>query len=90
MCAHQLRPQQVRDPLSLEVEAQQVLDDLWKEKRSPFQLNVGKITKARDEYTIHFYDARMRTARVPLLEDSSFREMVRIAVLARIAQMTGP
>ena len=55
-----------RDPLTLEAEAQQVLDELWSEKLIPFVLTVGKITKAPSEYTIHFYDSPIRTARVLL------------------------
>ena len=78
------------DPLTLEAEAQQVLDELWNEKLIPFSLSVGKITKAASEYTIHFYDSRIRTAPVPLTEGKSFREMVRVAVLDRVDKMSGP
>ena len=78
------------DPLTLEAEAQQVLDELWSEKLTPFALTVGKITKAADEYTIHFHDSRINTAHVPLLEDQSIRDMVRSAVLARVEKITGP
>ena len=79
-----------REPLTLEAEAQQVLDELWTEKLIPFALTVGKITKAPAEYTLHFYDSRIRTARVPLTKGHSFRDMVRSAVLARVAKMSGP
>ena len=79
-----------RDPLTIEAETQQVLDELWSEKLIPFQLNVGKISKASGEYTIHFHDSRIRTATVPLTEGHSFRDMVRNAVLARVAKMSGP
>jgi hypothetical protein len=79
-----------RDPLTLEAEAQQVLDELWTEKLIPFALTVGKITKAPAEYTLHLYDSRIRTARVPLTKGHSFRDMVRSAVLARVAKMSGP
>ena len=79
-----------REPLTLEAEAQQVLDELWAEKLIPFALTVGKITKAPAEYTLHFYDSRIRTARVVLTRGHSFREMVRSAVLARVAKMSGP
>ena len=79
-----------RASLTLGVEAQQVLDELWREKLVPFVLHVGKITKASGQYTIHFYDSRIRTAPVPLLEGHSFREMVRSAVLARVTKLSGP
>lgn len=79
-----------QDPLTLEAEAQQVLDELWSEKLIPFSLNVGKITKAPDEYTIHFYDSRIHTARVLLTQGHSFRDMVRTSVLDRVDKMSGP
>jgi hypothetical protein len=79
-----------RKPLTLEAEAQQVLDELWSEKRIPFALNVGQITKGSAEYTIHFHDSRIRTASVPLTAGQSFREMVRCAVLDRVEKMSGP
>ena len=78
------------ESLTLEAEVQQVLDELWSEKLTPFPLRVGKITKAPAEYTIHFYDSRILTARVPLTEGHSFRDLVRSAVLARVAEMSGP
>lgn len=76
--------------LTIEAEAQQVLDELWSEGLLPMALNVGKITKAVDEYTIHFYDSRIRTARIPLTAGHSFRDLVRFAVLARVTVMSGP
>ena len=81
---------QAHEPLTLEAEAQQVLNELWAERAIPFALNVGKLTKGIGEHTIHFHDSRMRTASVPFTEHSSFRDMVRMAVLARVAQMSGP
>ena len=82
--------QEVREPLSLEAEAQEVLAELWSEKVIPFELHVGKLTKGIGEYTIHFHDSRIRTARIPLMKEKSFRDMVREAVLTRVAQMSGP
>lgn len=79
-----------RSPLSLEAEAQEVLDELWSEKLLPFALHVGKITKGVTEYIIHFHDSRIHTARVPLKDGQSFRDMVRSAVLARVEEISGP
>jgi hypothetical protein len=78
------------DPVTIEAEAQQGLDELWSEELIPFALNVGKITKDSEGYTIHFHDSRMRTADVPLTEGRSFKDTVRSAVLARLAKMSGP
>lgn len=80
---------QSREPLALEVEAQQVLDELWGEKLIPFPLNVGKITKDIGEYTIHFYDSRLHSANVSLIEGHSFRDLLRTAVLERVAKLSG-
>jgi hypothetical protein len=79
-----------RTALTFEVEAQQVLEELWAAKLTPFALKVGKITREVGEYTIHFHDSRMYTARVPLTNGHSFRDMVRAAVLARVSQLSGP
>lgn len=76
--------------LSIEAEAQEVLDELWSEKLIPFELNIGKLTKGIGEYTILFYDSRIHSAKVPLTKGLSFRDMVRSAVLARVDQMSGP
>lgn len=78
------------EPLDVEAEAQQVLDELWSEKLIPFALNIGKITRASSEYTIHFYDSRISTAGVPVIPGHSFKETVRAAVLDRVAKMSGP
>ena len=76
--------------VTLEKEAQQVLDELWSERAIPFALRVGKLSKGIGEYTIFFHDSRIRSALIPLTEDRSFRDMVRTSVLARVAQMSGP
>ena len=76
--------------MTIETETQQVLDELWSEKLIPFSLTVGKITKGIAAYTIHFYDSRIRTARVPLTEHDLFRETVRSTVLDRVTKMSGP
>jgi hypothetical protein len=74
----------------VENKVQQVLDDLLSEKRIPFALTVGKITKTPTEYTIHFHDSRIRTARIPIKRGEPFEAMVRSAVLARVRRISGP
>ena len=78
------------NPLGVEAEAQQVLDELWSEKLIPFALNIGKITRGSSEYTIHFHDSRIHTASVPVIEGRPLKEMVRSAVLDRVAKISGP
>jgi hypothetical protein len=75
---------------TLESEAQQVLEQLWAEKLVPFELSVGKITKHSGHYTIHFHDSRMYTADVSLSQGQSWTDMVRAAVLDRVANLSGP
>ena len=79
-----------REALTIEAEAQQVLNELLNEKLILFALNVGKITKDSGEYTIYFYDSRIHSARVPLTKGHSLRDLVRSAVLARVEKMSGP
>jgi hypothetical protein len=76
--------------VTLESEAQEVLNQLWVEKLLPFELSVGKITQHSGHYTIHFHDSRMYTADVPLNQDQSWADMVRAAVLDRVAKLSGP
>ena len=83
-------PSMTFDPGTIESEVQQVLDELWNENLVPFALSVGKLTKERDGYTIHFHDSRIRTAHIALIEGLPVRDMVRAAVLDRVAKMDGP
>jgi len=79
-----------RQALTLEAQAQQVLDELWAEQKTPFRLNVGKLTQGDNEYILHFHDSRIFTACIRLMEGKSFREMVRTSVLGRVAQISKP
>lgn len=74
------------DP-TLEGQVQGVLNELLDEKLIPFALNVGKITKGPDKYTVHFYDNRIRTAEVPMAQDQLLRDTIRSSVLARVARI---
>jgi hypothetical protein len=75
--------------LTLEAQVQQVLNELWREKLIPFALNVGKITKADKEYTIHFYDSRITNASVSLIEGHALSDLIRSAVLNSVAKISG-
>jgi hypothetical protein len=70
------------------VDVQKVLEELWNENLIPFALTVGSLTRAADEYTIHFHDSRIRTANIHLIEGQSFEDLVRAAVLDRVARMS--
>ena len=79
-----------KTPLTIEAEAQEVLNELWTEKLLPFKLLAGKITKEAEEYTLHFYDSRIRDVCIPLSEGQEFRDLLRSAVLTRVGQIMRP
>ena len=77
------------DPLKLE--AQQALNELWKEQLVPFKLTVGKIVADDSSgYTLHFFDSRLRSVSVPWQAGQSFKDQVRAAVKERVARLSGP
>lgn len=90
MSSNSTKAKQVSAQITLEEEAQQVLNELLNEEAVPFPLHVGKIAKGSGAYTIHFYDSRIRTAKVNLTPGLSFRDMVRASVLDRVSRMSGP
>jgi hypothetical protein len=68
------------DPLKLE--AQQALNELWKEQLVPFKLTVGKIVAENSsEYNFHFFDSRLRSVSVPGWQAS--RSKIRSAPLSK-------
>jgi hypothetical protein len=75
----------------LKLEAQQALNELWKEQLVPFKLTIGKIVaEDSSEYTLHFFDSRLRSVIVPWQEGQSFKDQVRAAVKERVARLSGP
>lgn len=74
----------------LHAEAQQVVDELWSDRLIPFKLTVGEFSEGVGEYTIRFYDSRIYFVHVPLTNGHPFRDMVKSAVLARVAKVSGP
>lgn len=76
--------------LSLEAQVQNVLNEMSEEKLLPFTLNVGKITKGPYNYTLFFYDSRMRSTKVPLSSGPMLGQAVRASVLAKVDKLSGP
>ena len=70
-------------------EAQEVLDELWAEKLIPFKLSAGKVTEGIGEYAIRFNDCPFHLVHVPLTEEIEFRQALRVAVLKRVARISG-
>lgn len=72
-------------------EAQAVLDNLWAEKLIPFELTAHKVESlGMDEYIIRFHDSRIRSVDVSSKNAHSFRNALRLAIIARVARMSGP
>jgi hypothetical protein len=75
----------------LRLEVQSVLDDLWTKKLIPFELTAQKVEYlGMEEYIIRFYDGRLRSVDVSSNNCHSFKDAVRVAVIARAARITGP
>jgi hypothetical protein len=72
-------------------EAQQVLDDLLRERLIPFTLTVGSmLDQGSSLCKVDFYDSRMRFAEFSWAEGQSFKDVFRAAVLDRVDRITGP
>jgi hypothetical protein len=72
-------------------EAQSVLDDLLREQLIPFQLTAHKVESlGMDEYIIRFNDNRIHSVDISSNNPRTFRDSVRVAVLARVGRMSGP
>jgi hypothetical protein len=76
---------------SLKLEAQQAVNELWKEQLVPFKLTVGKIVSDDSSgYTLHFFDSRLRSVSVSCSAVQSFKDQVLAAVKERVARLSGP
>jgi len=77
-------------PEKLTLEAQLVLDDLWATRRIPFQLTAHTVDwLGSEEYIIRFYDRRLKSIDISWQKENSFKEALTVAVLARVARITG-
>jgi len=75
----------------LKLETQSVLDALLKEGLIPFPLSVGSIKRYPSSmYQIRFFDSRIRSVDFYCGAAQPFKDVCRIAVLDRVAKMSGP
>jgi hypothetical protein len=66
-------------------EAQQALDDLFREDLLPFQLTAHKVTEEnRGEIRIHFYDSRLHSIILERQKTISIKKQLREAVFLRL------
>lgn len=72
----------------LKTEAQLVLDDLWRHQLIPFELTAHRVESlGSEEYIIRFRDGPLRSVDVSWENQDSFKDVVREAVLTRVARM---
>ena len=65
------------------MDAQSVLNDLWKEKLIPFQLTAYEVESLGPlECTIRFYDSRLHSLVICLQKHQSFKDAFRVSWLA--------
>jgi hypothetical protein len=75
-----------KDFLILKV--QDTLDDLFSKGQLPFRLTAYDVKKLTfDEYTVPFYDSRIHSITFTLKTGASFKDVVRSAVLQRVARL---
>ena len=78
-----------RDLLILKV--QETLDELFRSRQLPFRLTAHDVKKlAFDEYTVPFYDSRIHSITFTVKTGASFKEVVKLAVLLRVARLEKP
>ena len=78
-------------PDKLTLEVQSVLDDLWTAKLIPFELTANKVEYlGMEEYIVRFSDSRLRSVDVSWKDHHSFKDAIRVAVIARAARISGP
>src|SRR6185503_11506107 len=78
-----------RDLLILKV--QETLDELFRSRQLPFRLTAHDVKKlAFDEYTVRFYDSRIHSITFTVKTGASFKEVVKLAVVQRVARLEKP
>jgi len=73
------------------LKVQQTLDELFRKGQLPFRLTAYDVKKLGiDEYTVPFHDSRIHSITFTLKTGASFKEVVRSAVLQRVARLEKP
>jgi hypothetical protein len=78
-------------PQEHQEEAQQAINDLFKEHVLPFELTAHKVEcLGRGEYIIRFNDSRLPAVDVSCPQGQSFKDTFRAALLERVKRLSGP
>jgi hypothetical protein len=76
---------------NIQLRVQDTLDELLTEHLIPFKLTAQRVNAdGLGEYIVPFYDSRIHSMTFSWEDGSSFKEVVRAAVLDRVKRMTGP
>ena len=71
------------------LKVQQTLNELFSKGQLPFELTAYGVRKLGiDEYTVPFHDSRIHSITFTLKTGASFKEVVRSAVLQRVATLS--
>ena len=71
------------------LKVQQTLNELFSKGQLPFELTAYGVRKLGiDEYTVPFHDSRIHSITFTLKTGASFKEVVRSAVLQRVAALS--
>jgi hypothetical protein len=74
-----------------QAEAQQVLDELFRERLIPFELCAQRVEAiGTQKYIIRFWDSRLHSVGFSWRQGESFTEAFRAAVLDRVKRLSGP
>ena len=72
----------------LKSQAQEVLDELYREKLLPFKLIAHRVDGiGLEEYIVRFHDSRLSTVDVSWQEEQSFKDVFRAAFLERMKRL---
>jgi hypothetical protein len=78
----------MQDTNSMKMEAQQTLDELYREGLLPFRLSAHKVESlGMEEYIIRFYDSRLNSLDLSVRRDEVFSAVFRAEVLRRVARL---
>ncbi len=72
-------------------EAQQILDELFREQLLPFKLSARQVESiGGEEYIVRFYEARLPSVDISWSAGQCFKGVFRTAILERVARLSGP
>ena len=70
-------------------EAQEALDELFVERLIPFELSAHKVVAiGGEEYIVRFHDNRLPAVDISWCQGESFKDVLRVAVLARVKRLS--